>query len=228
MLNVYEEPSYRNKRHVFTDRYNAGELLARFLQPHLHGLSPATVLAIPSGGVPVGLTVSQHLSLDFDLIPVRKVQIPGNPEAGFGAVALQGQIFFNQSLLRQLRLSQEQIEQQVEKVRSELRERNEAFRAGALLPDLSERTALLVDDGLASGYTMIAAMDTARKQGATKVAVAVPTAPLHSLENISPLADLVFALLVKESGPFAVADAYSNWRDLDSEEVRQMLQQKEH
>ena len=223
MDNVSEIREYRNKRRSFTDREDAGEHLASMLEPDFRRDPRGLVLAIPSGGVPVGQVVSRRLSLPFDLILVRKLQIPHNTEAGFGAAALGGETFLNQGLVGQLRLQENQIREQEDKVRRELEERNQAFRGGRQQPGLADRKVILTDDGLASGYTMIAAIDTARKKGASSVVVAVPTAPLRSVETVSSLADSVYVASVKESGPFAVAEAYANWKDLSREEVISLL-----
>jgi predicted phosphoribosyltransferase len=223
MDNLYEIRENRNKRGIFQDRGDAGEQLARMLHPFYANDQNGIVLAVPSGGVPVAIVLSRRLGLDLDLILVRKVQIPWNTEAGFGAVAFRGRTLLNEELVKSLRLSEEQIREQTEITRQELEERNSAFRGGSPPPDLTGKTAILADDGLASGYTMLAAMHTARELGARKIVLALPTAPLRSVEYVGPSADAVFAAQIKESGPFAVAEAYRNWRDLSREEVVGML-----
>jgi len=223
MDNVHERPEHRNQKGIFQDRTDAGNHLARMLHPFFANDRNSIVLAIPSGGVPVGLVLSRRLGLDFDLVLVRKVQIPWNTEAGFGAVAFRGQTLLNRQLMDSLRLSRDQIDEQIEKTRLELEERNNAFRGGKPLPDLTRKTALLTDDGLASGYTMLAAMEAVRELGAKKVVLALPTAPRRSVEQVAPYADTVYAVQIKEAGSFAVAEAYRNWRDLSRWEVVQML-----
>ncbi|MCF8085882.1 MAG: phosphoribosyltransferase [Desulfohalobiaceae bacterium] len=223
MDNVHEMPEHRNGSGIFQDRSDAGAHLARMLHPFFAKDPTSIVLAIPSGGVPVGLVLSRRLGLDFDLVLVRKVQIPWNTEAGFGAVAFRGRTLLNKQLVASLRLSQEQIQEQVENTRQELEERNNAFRGGSPPPDLTRKTVILTDDGLASGYTMLAAMETTREMGAKKVVLALPTAPRRSLEHVAPYADTVYAVQIKEAGSFAVAEAYRNWRDLSRQEVVEML-----
>ena len=223
MNNVKDNPDYRNRRGIFSDRFDAGEHLAQMLGPEFAEDPQGIVLAIPSGGVPVGQVISYRLNLAFDLILVRKVQIPWNTEAGFGAVAYRGQTLLNQKLVDSLGLSEEQIREQIEISRQELVDRNNDFRGGEPFPDLVGKTAILTDDGLASGYTMLAAIETIREHGIGKVILALPTAPLHSLENVAPYANMVYAVQIKEKGNFAVAEAYRNWRDLSRQEVIKML-----
>lgn len=224
MDNVHEQSENRAKSGIFRDRNDAGHHLARMLHPFFAGDQRGVVLAVPSGGVPVGLVLSRDLGLVFDIILVRKVQIPWNTEAGFGAIAFRGEALLNKQMVDSLGLSEEQIREQIEKTRRELEERNSAFRGDRPPPDLTGKTAILTDDGLASGYTMLAAMQTVRELGANRIVLALPTAPHRSVEHVAPYADSVYAVQIKEGGPFAVAEAYRNWRDLSREEVANMLQ----
>ena len=225
MSTVHEDRTLRNKSGIFQDRIDAGNHLAGMLEKDYKGHSQGMVLAIPSGGVPIGLALSSSLQMDFDLIIVRKVQIPGNTEAGFGAIALGGEVFCNQELLAALRLSQEQIDEQVDKVKTELTLRNALFRNDRPLPELKGKTVIIADDGLASGYTILAAIDAVRKQGAARVIVAVPTAPSSSISRVEPQADAIYCANIKDVRSFAVAEAYRNWWDLTRKEVMELLTQ---
>mgnify|MGYP006283041259 CR=1 FL=1 len=223
METVIEESALRNKSGIFKDRNEAGRHLVGMLKPDFQELPGALVLAIPSGGVPVGLVLSKYLRLDFDLIIARKLQIPGNTEAGFGAIAWGGEPFYNESLLAALRLTQTEIDEQLNKVRTELELRNALFRNEAPFPEVTDKTVILADDGLASGYTMIAAIDAIKKQNPAQVVVAVPTAPRSSVSRVEPHADRIYCPNIKDVRSFAVADAYRAWRDLSREEVIEML-----
>jgi predicted phosphoribosyltransferase len=223
MDSVHELPQNRTRSGIFQDRSDAGEHLARMLHPFFAGDQKSVVLAVPSGGVPVGLVLSRRLDLPFDIILVRKVQIPWNTEAGFGAIGFRGEALLNRQMVDSLGLSEEQIREQIQKTRHELEERNSAFRGDNPPPDLTGKTAILADDGLASGYTMLAAMQTVRELGASRIVLALPTAPRRSVEHVAPSADSVYAVQVKEGGPFAVAEAYRHWRDLSRDEVAKML-----
>ncbi len=223
MSTMHELPEHRTRSGIFRDRTDAGEHLAAMLSPVFAGDPEAIVLAIPSGGVPVGLALSRRLDLGFDLLLVRKMQIPWNTEAGFGALALGGEPMLNRQLVDSLGLSRQQIEEQTEATRKELEERNAAFREGAPPPELQGRTAILTDDGLASGYTMLAAIRAVREQGASQIILALPTAPRRSVEHVARFADAVYAVQIKDVLSFAVAEAYRSWHDLSRQEVVEML-----
>lgn len=224
MTSVQEDARLRNRRSMFRDRFEAGRSLGEFMASEYEGLESAMVMAIPAGGVPVGIELSRRLQLPFDCLIVRKIQIPGNTEAGFGAVASGGEPLLNHDLIRRLGLRPDQVEAQTAKVHQELDIRERLFRNNRPLPDLSGMTVILTDDGLASGFTMLAAMETVRKRGAHRVVVAVPTAPLSSVNRIKSSADAVISLHIQEAGPFAVANAYQRWHDLTREEVIELLQ----
>ncbi len=215
---------FRNRHRVFEDRKDAGRYLASMMSSYRNH-SQAMILAIPSGGVPVGLELSKELSLPLDLIITRKIQIPGNSESGFGALNMTGRTFINRELLGMLRLSEAEIEKQTEKVREDLELRNSMFRNNRPLPALYGLLVILVDDGLASGFTMLAAIDLARIQGAARIVVAVPTSPLSSIHRIEDGVEQIFCPNVQGGGSFAVAAAYRFWRDLEPKEIVQMLQE---
>jgi predicted phosphoribosyltransferase len=219
---LIDAPEFRNRHLIFQGRKDAGQSLASMLESFRE--RPKTmILAIPSGGVPVGLELSRNLTLPMDLVITRKIQIPGNTEAGFGAMTMAGKAFINRELLDMLRLSDAEVEKQMEKVRLELDRRNARFRNNKPFPDLEGLLVILVDDGLASGFTMLAAIDMARSEGAGKIVVAVPTSPLSSIVRIQDKVDQVYCANVQDFGSFAVASAYRNWRDLEPDEVVEML-----
>lgn len=219
---IYEKEELRDKNYVFEDRIEAGKMLGEMLEPEYREAHDAIVLAIPAGGVPVGLQVSRKLKLPFDLIIVRKIPIPHNPEAGCGAVTLEGGVFLNEELVSRLKLGPSQIEHHILLIRKELEERNALFRGGKPFPDLSAKTAILVDDGLASGYTMMASVHSAKNKGAKKIVLAIPTAPLRTIEKIGSMVDEIYCLNIRDKIFFAVADAYKHWYDLSREEVLEL------
>lgn len=216
---IYERKELRDKNYVFKDRIEAGERLAEMLEPRYKQVQDGIVLAIPSGGVPVALEVSRKLEFPFDLIIVRKIPIPHNHEAGYGAVTLEGGVFLNEDLVSRLRLSSSQIEEHISAIKKELEERNRLFRGGKPFMNLSEKTVLLADDGLASGYTMMASVHDAKNRGAKKIVIAVPTGPSRTIEKIQPMVDEIYCPNIRDKIFFAVADAYENWCDLSKEEV---------
>jgi predicted phosphoribosyltransferase len=218
-----ENPLLRDKVAVFKDRTDAGKRLAESLAGYRD--TKGIVLALPSGGVPVAVEIASALNLPLDLLIVRKVQIPGNPEAGFGAIGPDGEVLLNKELMKHLRLTEEEIRIQTEKTRATLRQRNRIFREGRPFPSLQGMVAIVVDDGLASGYTMLSAVRFLRKMSPQTLVAAVPTGSKKTVEALIPEVDELYCLNVRGGPFFAVADAYRNWYDLTDEEVLSLLQQ---
>ena len=222
MGEVIFDDDLKERLHVFKDRFHAGELVAEMLKRNL-SLEDAILLAIPAGGIPVGYEISCRLNIPMDVVIVRKLQIPWDPEAGFGAISSDGEIVLNERLVKRLRLSQEVIEEVAEKTLRIVRDRSEKFRGVKPMLEIKGKTAILVDDGLASGYTMLAAIRSTRKKNPRRVVVAVPTASTAAIELVSREVDKILCLNIRSSPFFAVADAYREWRDLSDEEVVEIL-----
>jgi putative phosphoribosyl transferase len=157
------------------------------------------VLAIPRGGVPVGYEVSRVLGCPLDVIVPRKLPIPWSPEAGFGAIMPDGTRVLNERMARQLGLAADEIAEIAEEVLDEVRRREAAFRGNRPPPAVAGRAAILIDDGLATGYTMIAAVRAVRKRGPSSVVVAVPVSPRDSANQVARDADEVLLRLAKYS-----------------------------
>ncbi|MHC1586711.1 MAG: phosphoribosyltransferase [Candidatus Hecatellaceae archaeon] len=209
---------FTGKFQVFRDRVHAGELLASLIG--LGKLPGGMVLTIPNGGIPVGITVARRLNLGFDLAICRKLQIPWNTEAGFGAIAPDGSTILNRRLVEHLGLDRETIEKQKAKALRQILERERLFRGGEARPNLRGLPVLLVDDGLASGYTMLAAVRYAVSLGASKVFVGVPTASPGALSLVAGEVEKIYCVNVRSDLlGFAVADAYEHWYDLSDEEA---------
>lgn len=221
MGQLTEDSTLRNRIAVFADRSDAGRRLAALLSGNVP--ADTLVLAIPAGGVPVGAGIAAALNLTLDVVIVRKIQLPDNTEAGFGAVGPQGERMINERMARSLGFSAAVIEQQVQKALRNVNDRNRLFRHGKPFPELGGRTVLLVDDGLAAGSTMTMAVRVVKAHGAAKIIIAVPTAPLHTIEELLPLADGICCLNVRDFYPFAVAAAYRSWHDVDDDEVLALL-----
>lgn len=222
MGRVIEDASLRDRSHVFEDRTDAGRKLAASLST-LEEIENPVVCPIPAGGVPLGIEVARALSAPLRMAVVRKVQIPWNPEAGFGAVTWDGRVFLNRDMLAVLALTDEEIDAAVEKARQNVRERLERFSSGRPEPSLEDATAVLIDDGLATGYTMLAALKAAATESPRRVIVAVPTGSLRSVEFMAEKADLVVCLNIRTGYSFAVAAAYRRWHDLSDSEVENLL-----
>jgi len=183
----------------------------------------AIVLAVPAGGVPVGREVARRLNLPLDLLVVSKITLPWDTEAGYGAVAFDGTVRINEALLRRLRLSREEVEQGISRTREKVDRRQGLLRGGRPPPDLTERSVIVVDDGLASGYTMSVGVEALRKSGVGKIMVAVPTGHLDSVERVAREAEFIYCANIRGGWRFAVADAYQRWSDVADEELIEMV-----
>lgn len=221
MKRVVEDSSLREKLYVFKDRWDAGVKLARALEGFVK--QGDLVLAIPAGGVPIGIEVSRRHGLELDVAIVRKVLFPWTTEAGFGAVSWNGKVYLNHYAVEVYNLSRRVVEVKVEEARRSVERRLKELRVGRPPLNLKDRRVVLVDDGLASGFTMLAAAETCRSQGASWLCIATPTASLNAIELLEPSAELVVVLNVRSGLSFAVADAYEEWRDLKDEEVLKLL-----
>ena len=215
---IVDDPRLRERVGVFADRHDAGNQLAAFLRSHLEIRDPV-VMAIPAGGVPVGAAIARLFRVPLELAIVRKIRIPGTTESGFGAVTWDGRVLFNDRLLVSLGLTKEEIEQAVKETRANVNERIQRFSGTRAFPDLAGKSAILTDDGLASGYTMLAALGSVREHHPARVIVAVPTASAASAALAAREADEVVCLNIRSGRRFAVAEAYKRWYDLDDEEV---------
>jgi len=206
---------------MFEDRKNAGEKLANALKKYLPRRQAGKnkkvlVLAIPKGGVEVAYSVAKYLKADFSLLISRKLPFPDNPESGFGAIAEDGSVFINEEAARWI--SQKEIERIKKEQIEEISRRIEILRKGKPLPKISGRTVILIDDGLAMGSTMRAAITLCKKQEAKKIIVAAPVSSKDVAEEIGKLVDEII-VLEKPEFFHAVAQVYKNWYDVSDEEV---------
>ncbi|MGB4362740.1 MAG: phosphoribosyltransferase family protein [Methanothermobacter tenebrarum] len=222
MTKIIENRHLRDKFFVFRDREEAGEILAKMLKDYKD--SDAIVLGIPAGGVPVAYIIAKKLNLTLDVLVVSKITLPWNREAGYGAVAFDGTIKLNQDLIDSLGLTGKEIEEGIKETLQKVKKRVHIFREGKPPLELKNRTIIVVDDGLASGYTMLTALDALKKAGAAKIIVAVPTANLNAIKRIEEKVDLVYSPNIRQVYPYAVADAYKHWSDVSEEEVKRLLQ----
>ena len=213
---------------LFENRYDAGRQLAaklgEYKGPSGTGRT-VVVLAIPNGGVPVGMEVALALEADFDLVVARKIPLPLNTEAGFGAVADDGTVILNEELVRRAGLTQPQIDSQVNQVRTEIKRRRLLYRQDRPPALVSGKTVIITDDGLASGFTMLATVSSMRSRRPKEIVVAVPVSSAAALEEVERVADKVVTVAVGSQLRFAVADYYKNWHDLSDAEVFRALEE---
>lgn len=216
----------------YESRLKAGELLAEFAlnqNPALkNNISEKNedvfLFAIPNGGVPVAEGFCKVFGSKYDILIVRKVKIPYNTEAGFGSVTTDGTVLINEALLSQLNLSENSINNSIETTKREIRERINLYNIPANVESkyntlINNKIIFLVDDGLASGFTMLAAIKMIKKYTPKKLYVAVPTAPEHTVIRMQHEVDEIYCPNIKKTSWFAVADAYKHWYDLPESEV---------
>jgi len=203
---------------MFKNRKDAGQKLGVALQKYKD--SNPLVLAIPRGGVELGYEVAKALQCDLSLIICRKLPYPQNPESGFGAIAEDGSVYINQ--MAAAYVSEYEIERIIAEQSKEIQRRIQILRNGNPLPQIKDRTVILVDDGIAMGSTMHTAVTLCKKREAKKIIVAVPVASARAIEKFSQMADEVIVL----ESPYdfhAVAQVYENWYDVSDEEVIDLL-----
>ncbi len=213
--NVFDLPDLREKINVFADRQHAAEILGDMLLSFRE--SNAVLLGIPAGGLPVAVAVQQKIGLAFDVAVVSKITLPWNTEAGYGAVAFDGTIRLNQTMLSHFQLDAHQIQAGQMKTLKKVKRRMKLLRGDKPFPKLTDRAVLLVDDGLASGFTLRVAAEAVRKAGAAAISVAVPTGHLESIHRILAQVDVVYCPNIRSGMRFAVADAYQYWSDVTEE-----------
>ena len=200
---------------IFADRVGAGERLSKALVHHAG--TGCVVLAIPRGGVIVGEVVARALGASLDVVVPRKVGAPGNPELGIGAVA-PGVRVLDPRVVALLGVSEEYLEREIAAQEAEIERRLHAYRDGRAPAGVEGRVAIVVDDGVATGGTAIAALRWARAQGAARVVLAVPVAPTQSLERLEHEADEVVVLETPEPF-FAVGEWYRDVEQTTDDEV---------
>jgi putative phosphoribosyl transferase len=205
----------------FRDRREAGRRLAERALLYAH--DNPIVLALPRGGVPVAFEVASALAAPLDVCVVRKLGVPGNEELAMGAIASGGGVAINNDVLKQLRLSSDVVEKVARREFEELRRRENAYRGERPALTVADRTVLLVDDGLATGATMRAAVSALRSSGPRKLVVAVPVAAPQACRDLKESADDVLCAVIPDHFR-AVGDAYVDFSQTTDGEVRWLLQ----
>ena len=201
---------------VFDNRSDAGCQLAEKLRSYKN--EPAIVLAIPNGGLPISVPVALELGAELDVVISRKLPIPLMPEGGFGAVADDGQPIYNQEVLQHINLTDHQINYQINKVRNDIQKRSLLYRSGRPLSIVNGKIAIIVDDGLASGYTMMAAVESVRRRKPKNIVVAVPTGSATAIKNLEKLSVRVVVVAIGYAPRYYVSDFYKYWNVLSDDE----------
>lgn len=207
---------------MYRDRDEAGRRLAPALAAYA---GPRTlVLGVPNGGVAVALPIARALGCPLHLMVVRKILFPHTTEAGFGAVGGDGTVVVDRGQAERMGLTEAQVEAQQQQALASVQARLARYGSRAEPPPLEDRTAILVDDGLASGSTMEAAVRIARSQRPRQIVVAAPTGSARAVSRLRPLVDDLVCPHVGAGPVFAVASAYARWYDVGDDEVEKLLE----
>ncbi|MFC1952725.1 phosphoribosyltransferase [Chloroflexota bacterium] len=214
---------HSDKQALFEDRYDAGRQLA--IQLGEYEEQATVVLSIPNGGVPIGLEVALSLQSALGLVITRKLPLPLAPEAGFGAVTDDGTVILNEETVNRYGLTQQQIDYQVIQVREEIKQRKQLYQRNTPPTVIRGKTIIITDDGLATGYTMLATIESVRRSRPREIIIAVPVSSALALEQVEKVADKVVTIAIGSESKFAVADYYRRWYDLSDNEVLQCLRE---
>ena len=220
----------------YESRFKAGEILAEFIlsqNPVIKKIISNNIervfsFAIPNGGVPVAEGFCNVLNINYDVLIVRKIKIPYNTEAGFGSVTTDGTVLTNEALLSRLNLSESSIENSIETTKREIRERIDFYNKSTDIESsynsfINNNYIFIMDDGLASGFTMLAAIKMIKKYNPKQLYIGVPTAPLHTVTCIQHEVDEIYCPNIRKTSWFAVADAYKHWYDVPESEVLDII-----
>ena len=207
--------------HPFRDRHEAGRLLATRLQ-RFAGRRDVVVLALPRGGVPVAYEVATALGVPLDVFTVRKLGVPGHEELAMGAIASGETCILNPGVIEALGITRPEVAAVVERERREFARRELLYRDGRPAPNLEGKTVIVVDDGLATGASMLVALEALRKKNPQSIVVAVPTAPSETCAAMSAHADEVVCYATPDPF-FGVGSWYRDFSQVTAAEVRTLL-----
>lgn len=213
------------RRPAFRDRADAGLRLGRLVSEHLSYADRRTrpfVVGLPRGGVEVAAAVARTIDGELDVVVARKIGAPGDQELGLGAVSVSGPVYWNQDLLRQLVLTEDDLAEQVMAERAEARRRLHRYRGDRTLPPLDQRTAVVVDDGLATGATAIAALREIRLMRPRKLILAVPVGARAAVDLVRDEADELWCLYCPQRFS-SVGAWYAAFPQLSDDQVEQIL-----
>jgi putative phosphoribosyl transferase len=220
MQKIHELGKLRDRTGVFRDRAHAGAVLATMVEPYRG--RDALVLGVPAGGVPVAAVVAERLELPLDLLVVSKITVPWNTEAGYGAVAFDGTVRINERMVVSERLTDEMVREGIARTRDKVVRRFRRLRGDMPFPDVSERPVIVIDDGLASGFTMGVGVEAVRNAGASDIVVAVPTGHSGAVQRVATEVEAVYCANIRSGFSFAVADAYEHWYDVSESEAMKL------
>lgn len=208
------------KNILFEDRREAGKKLAAELEKFTK--EKVMVLAIPRGGVVVGYEIAKKLHAPLDVIVPRKLRAPNQPELAIGAITEDGNMILNEQIVNSLNVTNDYIEIESRRQQLEIQRRLQAYKEEQKIPDLTGFQVIVVDDGIATGATMKAALSSVRKRGAKSVILAIPVAPSKSLKILEKAADEIICLF-SPNFFFAIGQFYRNFEQTSDKKVKELL-----
>lgn len=206
----------------YLNRAHAGKVLAELLNKTLPSTANMIVLALPRGGVPVAFQIAEKFSAPLDVFIVRKLGVPYHAELAMGAIAPGDVVVLNDDIVRELIISAKDIDNVKKLEQAELKRREIAYRGDSVFPDLKNKTVILVDDGIATGASMRAAVLALKKFHADKIILAIPVADPQVVKNFSALVDLVICPL-QPTPLYAVGAWYEHFAQTSDHEVKELL-----
>lgn len=206
----------------FRDRFDAGRLLAQQLKPNYDQGKDVIVLGLPRGGVPIASEIAKALHAPLDICIVRKLGVPENREVAMGAIASGGIMILNEDLIQSLNISQPELEEVIVREWQELERRERLYRGDRSMPNLHNHTVILVDDGMATGSTLKAALSVIKQQQPKEIVVAVPVAPPDVCDELKQEVDAVVCLLTPKY-LYSISLWYTDFSPTSDQQVRELL-----
>ena len=205
---------------MFLDRKDASEKLTHSLEKFKD--EDVIVLAVPRGGLPIAYDTIKKFGLKWDLIIPRKIGAPHNKEVAIGAVSVDGSYFINNHYVEMLDISQDYIEKEVTDQINEIKRRMKEYRGKDTFPEVKDKTVIIIDDGIATGFTIMAVIKAVKKQGAKKIVLAIPVGPRETIKEFKEIVDEVICLYIPDEF-YAVGSYYVNFNQVTDEEVFKII-----
>jgi putative phosphoribosyl transferase len=211
---------------MFKDRKNAGTQLAEKIKDYV-GQGDVFVLALPRGGVVTGVEIANRLGAPLDVLIIRKIGHPWQPELAVGAISETGSIVYNEDVVASVGVTKDYLRGEAARQRDEIARRQQLYRSGQKLVNLRGKTVILVDDGIATGATMKAAVETLKRERVGKLIVAVPVAPPYTAAELRRMVDVFVCLDIPE-GFMSVGSYYEDFKQVPDADVTRLLQDFRH
>ena len=207
---------------LFLDRMDAGEKLTDSFYKFKD--EDVIVLAVPRGGLEIAYDTIKKFGFKWDLIIPRKIGAPHNKEFAIGAVSVDGSYFLNNEYVQMFGISQDYIENEVLEQIKEIKRRMKEYRGVDTFPEVNDKTVIIIDDGIATGFTILAVIKAVKKQGAKKIILAIPVGPRETIEEFKELVDEVICLYIPDEF-YAVGSYYVNFEQVTDEQVFKIIKE---